>query len=441
MSNKIIKAKYFAIQIKVVSPICVSSGVADYTDSDVMRNGDGEIFIPGTSLAGAFRNYTEQKKDEDSIFGYSKGDDGHMSSVFISDLYFDKGVKISERDQVQLDRNKQVNNKFDTEILETGAEGTIYLHYIIREKDKSDNEFNKEIANIIKAIQEGHIRIGSNKNRGFGRLEIVSVKSRVFASDSLDDMLKFKSDSYKNIELYDDDKDINDNLDAADGLSDGKYIKISVPLKLSGGISIRKYSTEPKKADYEHIKCNAKPIIPGSSWNGAIREMCTRILEELLNDSDAVKKYIDKWFGFVKIGEKGSEVKATQSMIVFGESIISGGKDKVLSRNKVNRFDGSTVNGALYTEKAHFGGTTTLEIMIRKTEPEYKALAGLIELVIEDIKEGYVSIGGQAAIGRGIFEAGDIAEKEYKWQWADDGDKYSQELYKLLEKDMCKEGK
>lgn len=440
MSNRIKSCKYIAIRVKVASPICVSSGVADYTDSDVMRNGDGDVFIPGTSLTGAFRNYTERKKNEESIFGYSKGEDGHMSSVFVSDLYFDSGVRISERDQVQLNKDKQVNNKFDTEILETGAEGIIYLHYIVREKDNSEAEFDSEIMDIIKAIKKGYIRIGSNRNRGFGRLEILETRSKRFTSEQRESMLEFKSNDYKNIEKYDTEISHEDMSSDENDLDKSKFIKICVPLRLTGGISIRKYSTEPKKADYEHITCNGKPVIPGSSWNGAIRAMCLRILEDILDDSDKASKYIDDWFGFVNIGAKESELKARQSAIVFNESVLDGGEEKILSRNKVNRFDGSTIDGALYTEKSYFGGTTVLEIMLRKSNSNYKALAGLIQLVIEDIKEGYISIGGQAAIGRGIFEANNEENAKIEWQGAKEGEEFGKELFKLLEPNMRKEG-
>lgn len=435
--KKIKSCKYYALRIEVASPICVSSGVAEYTDSDVMRNGDGEVFIPGTTLAGAFRSYIENKKNEQSIFGYSKGEEGRMSSVFISDLYFDNDVRISERDHVKLNEEKQVNNKFDTEILETGAEGIIYFHYIEREEGNLAKVFDKEISEIAKGIQGGYIRIGSNKNRGFGRLKILEVKSKVFIEKERDALLEFKSKYYKNIDKYDLDE-INEKLDEKIGDSTQlKYMTLRVPLKLTGGISIRKYSTKPEEADYEHIKCKGKPVIPGSSWNGAIRAMCTRILNELTKDRENVKNYIDVWFGPIVVGKKEKESKLSQSMIVFSESVIEGGKDKIISRNKINRFDGSTVDGALYTEKAHFGGTTNLEIMIRKDkEGYYKALAGLIELVVDDIKNGYVAVGGQAAIGRGIFEGVNIGETQYEWQGEDNRVDYNNALYEFIKTDL-----
>ena len=55
--NKILKRKYYALEIELISPLKVSNGQEIHSDSDVMRNGNGILFIPGSSLAGAFRDY------------------------------------------------------------------------------------------------------------------------------------------------------------------------------------------------------------------------------------------------------------------------------------------------------------------------------------------------------------------------------------------------
>lgn len=66
------------------------------------------------------------------------------------------------------------------------------------------------------------------------------------------------------------------------------------------------------------------------------------------------------------------------------------------------------MDGALYSEVSCMNGKTELELMVRKDAyGEYKAIVGLLYLVIRDIQKGYVAVGGQSAIGRGIFAADD----------------------------------
>lgn len=112
MSNPIISRKYYAVKVELVSPLSISNGQNYYTDSDIMRNSKGEVFIPGTSLAGAFRNYLGDDKKQESIYGFSENEKGGMSSLYISDLYFDTlpdhdAVRVSVRDGVALTEEKR----------------------------------------------------------------------------------------------------------------------------------------------------------------------------------------------------------------------------------------------------------------------------------------------------------------------------------------------
>ena len=69
-----------------------------------------------------------------------------MSSLYISDLYFDTrpdhaAVRVSVRDGVALTEEKQADNKFDMEIIESGVCGIIYFHYIVRQKRYSNDQY------------------------------------------------------------------------------------------------------------------------------------------------------------------------------------------------------------------------------------------------------------------------------------------------------------
>ena len=120
-------------------------------------------------------------------------------------------------------------------------------------------------------------------------------------------------------------------------------------------------------------------------------------------------------------------------MVVFGESIIEGAKALPMTRNKVNRFDASTVDGALYSEIAYFGGKTELEIMVKKdTERNYQAFLGILDIIVKDILNGFLPVGGQTAVGRGIFET----DGPVQWENASEDEKSSENgrtaLYDLV---------
>ncbi len=420
--NPVVKRIYYFVKIRLASPISVHGSENYYTDGDVLVNGNGEPFIPGSSIAGALRGYLAKDSKDNCVYGFSAGEEGRMSSVFISDLYFDEEAKakVGIRDRVALEAGKTVQNKFDLQMIETGSTGTMRFEYVKRENDKFD--FEDEFVNLIYGIEQGDIRFGADKTRGFGRMKVVKIAVESFDRDSLEEWQKFISVDETNLHW-----EAFEEWSEKHSKPTSKYVYINIPLQLTGGISIRRYSTRPDAADFEHLTCDGKPVIPGSSWNGAIRSDAKRILGEL--GCKDIDEKIDEWFGFVKvksgIGKNtdnkskrtNDKEKAKQSMIVIGESILDGAKPVPMTRNKINRFTGGTVAGALYSEIAYFGGTTNLEILIKKdADGEYRPLLGLISLVIKDIAAGYVSVGGQTAVGRGVFAPN--GEASYK-----DGDK------------------
>ena len=409
-SNRKIKERYYyALKIRTVSPLSISNGTNDNSDSDVFINFNNEVVVPGTSLAGSFRNYLDQYYDDNkkSLFGYSYRTYENnqsktisiMSSIYISDLYLKK-VNISLRDNVRLndDRTSDKGAKFDIEIVEPDAEGTIFINYLVRENENA-NEFCEFINNIVYGINNGLIRLGKKKNRGFGVLHVDKVLIADFGPSSVDNFIKFKTD-IKNLENY--------SAPPVDEFvqKNNKYEKMSINFSIPGGLIIKEYSANSGVADCSNIKSNGKPIISGSSFAGLIRHRSKRILREIGFSNDYCDSLINRWFGFVKEDTKKDEEKAKQSDIIIFESYINEGKELLRIRNSIDRFTNATVDGALFSENVNFGGNVELKILVKKDiNGEYLAIIGLLSLVIEDMGKGYAPIGGETNIGYGILNA------------------------------------
>ena len=175
--NSIVKRIYIAADVELASPLSISNGTAENTDSDVLKNASGEVFIPGTAIAGAMRNYLGLDKNKNCVFGYADGENGKMSSLFISDAYIDSidDYSISVRDGVGLTEGKTAipGAKYDYEVVETGKT-VIRIEKVIRAQDENSDGV-EEIRELLSAVQQGAIRFGFKKNRGLGRLRINKV--------------------------------------------------------------------------------------------------------------------------------------------------------------------------------------------------------------------------------------------------------------------------
>lgn len=406
VKNKLVKRIVFRIDVHLVSPLSVSSGENEWTDSDLLRDKNGRPFVAGSSLAGAMRAYLEKDRNDHCLFGYSgKDDSGRMSSLFISDMIFiDKDtVSSSVRDGVKLTTDKvaESGSKYEIEILNSGAKAFFYTELVVREND-CETEMRKDISRILSGFQSGEIRLGSKKTRGFGEIAIDSVKRHEFTRDNY---CEYK-DVYSNNHF----KSMNDEKDDWFKISgtNNKMIHIAVPLKMEGGISIRQYAAKKNEPDFVHITDGETPVIPGSSFAGAIRHRMKKILQELQElQVDGFElpmkanEIIDIAFGYVD-GEK-----ACSSNIIINEAKIQNATSLIMTRTGISRFEAAAKKGALYTEKTYVNGTFTLNILVRKGPyaNDQKWIVGLLLLAIKDLQNGLLAVGGQTAIGRGVFSA------------------------------------
>lgn len=391
--NSVVKRIVYRVELLFVSPISVSSGYEGMTDSDVLRDYDGKPFISGSSIAGAFRAYVQSKNNGNDIFGFANDEDGKMSPVFISDLKFNNKVINDIRDSVALDDNKITKEgaKFDFEVLQGNSKGHFYIELTIREKD-NEELLVSALNEIFNGIHLKEIRLGSNKTRGYGIIDINQIKMREFTKNNFLDYKDCYSEStWNNVPKY--------KLDYS---TKGHWMCIEVPLRLKGGISIRKYAVKKNAPDFEHITDHGCPVIPGTSIMGALRHRIKEIIKELDKDSSYglyPNKMIDEMFGFV------SGKDARISGVIVDEMVIEGAKTLEMTRTGISRFENSARNGALYKEKTYVNGTFTLKLSINKENPNMDWIIGILLLAVKDLQNGFLAVGGQTSIGRGIFEA------------------------------------
>lgn len=401
---------YYYIRFKLESPLSVGNGDDNLTDHDCIRNSNGDLFIPATSIAGVFSHYLNE--EQRNLFAPKSNNEYLQSPYFISDaILTSSNVNMSIRDGVKLTENKTAEKsaKYNFEVIETGAEFDFRIELTIRDGDNADKM--KEIVDfLLNGFNSGEIVLGLKSKRGYGKVSLIRVYKKSFDKD-IDSLLKFNKYNFKNYDEYIlKQENLNKNFD---------YLEVE--LEQIGGLSIRRYSSRAGEADFEHIKSNGTPVIPGTSWAGLIRGQVERYVNLIENQFNIkLDVNLDHWFG----REKHKNSEAVASNIIVEESIIEKSKEITLTRNKIDRFSGGASDRALFTEKAVFNGTTKLGIKIKKgitykdnelqedstKSTEYSKvennskIVGLIALVLKDIDNGLIALGGQTSVGRGIFK-------------------------------------
>lgn len=391
-----IKSKiYYYVRMELLSPISIGNGDDLLTDHDCLRNSKGMPFIPGSSLAGVFSHYLGEEML--ALFTPKIEDEYKQSPYYISDanIVLDdkkRNVSTSIRDGVKLKPDKIAEDgaKFDFEIVESSTKFDFRIEVIVRDHDNID-KMKKVVDVILHGLNSGEILLGYKSKRGYGKVKIEDVKIKEFTKNSLEEMLLF--DKYQ--------MDKYDQYSIPDIDNENKYDYMQVHLRQVGGISIRKYSATAGEVDFEHVTSNGKPVIPGTSWNGLIRRQIAEYLDDDIISNCCVK--INDWFGEAK----KRDTTGRASNIIIEESIIQDAKRIQITRNKISRFSAGVSNRALFSEVSYFNGDTVLGIKVKKSieeDPDNSRIIGLISLVIKDIDNGFIALGGQTAIGRGLFK-------------------------------------
>lgn len=384
------KKMFYYIKMKNTTPLHIGNGNSTFTDLDVIKDKEGKFFIPGTSLTGCFYHFLD---DEDKKI-FNPVDHKKMpkqSSFFISDAVVEeKEIAYETRDGIALDENKitKDKNKYDYEIVPAGY----HFHFRIEVLNRDEkNDYDLIVNNCLAAINNQDIRLGYKTTRGLGNFQIEKVGLKVFDSTNYQNYFEFDPYQEENYDEYKYTPLIS------------RYLNIQVYLKQKGGLSIRTYQTKKGEADFVHIHSAKKPVIPGTSWNGLFRKQFKYYLDLYKAHNEKCCLNMSEVFGATI--EQKEKIK---SNIYFEESIIENNEDITMVRNRINRFDNSTMLRNLYKETVCYNGSTILNISLNigniNDYNKIKLIEEILLLIIKDLHCGFIALGGETAIGRGLFE-------------------------------------
>lgn len=153
------------------------------TDLPLARDGGGELYVPGTSIAGALRQWCEQAFGAGPMnahWGFQDGDEGHASFVIVEDVPVNEAaaVVVEVRDGVGIDRRRGAaaeNIKYDRTILPRGTK----LKFALSAEAKDSEQRLAVLAMLTalkEAMEDARVRLGASKTRGLGRIKLEDGK-------------------------------------------------------------------------------------------------------------------------------------------------------------------------------------------------------------------------------------------------------------------------
>lgn len=403
------------------SNLLTGSGRGDVLDFELIRE-EGRLLIPASGFAGMMRKHfykhlnlgPTQKQQAEYLWGTGKKEQNELekqdktsqSHIIIDDLICKKGTAtVVVRDGVAINMANGIaesKSKYDYELIEPGAEFSLNAEITLRE-EFDVNTFLQFVKFITQQGEYGEYRQGAFTSHGFGQLGWQEIKVLHF---------KFPQDaslwfSYLKSELGEIDK-AKAILPPVHGivLNDIRKATITGVFSIKNSLIIGASDTKMLfgSLDKTHIK-NSKghPLLTSKSLRGPIRHRALKILNTIGIGNPKAQGIVNTLFGYVN--KENKEDKHKGKIIPTEYTFDDLGKidaKQVQPRIKIDRFTGGTMNTALLSSQPvwHKEENIRLEFEIENFIPDEIAL---LLLVMKDLMNEDLPIGGEKAIGRGVL--------------------------------------
>ena len=389
----------------------------------IVCDSEGNPYIPATSIAGVLR-HAMPKETAEKLFGWvslerNNQEKAKPTRINIGNAEVSGEYSLVYREGVQLDKFRTAadGRKYTLLAVDRGARFVSHLELEF-ESPEQETELMAALSDVLARMHKGEITLGHKSTRGFGKVKL-ECTYKCYSGENLLDSIDHEAGKDEKPFVFEEQERAEKPL-----------ILIERNITLRDSLCIREYTLEPpadrgsdSAPSYVQMMSGGKPIIPGMSWAGVFRHGAERVLCNLGLDEKISKECVNELFGYVVEGKKETdEKKSVKSRIRFEDTIFGTYQELIGRRTAINRFSGGAASKALYTEgtivpKEKDTCNGTLRIFIEKNPACDGWGEDLIWLLLRELHEGRLHVGGNGSIGRGMFKVeGEIKPDDYKYK-------------------------
>lgn len=429
------------------SPLLIGGGQIDKTrDIAFVKDYRGKPYIPGTSLAGCLKSYFEEKYEieKDLKFLWGQKDD-YQAHFIIDDAFLNTDeyvIKIRDGVKINNETGRAIEHGlYNYESLEPKAKFTFKAEIVQRRSDNTNPEkfLNTFLRDFIS--KKANFQLGALSSFGFGKMKF--DKLEILEFEDVGSWIKYLQGTGEKLQNF-------SSNDSSYKLKTPSFIDIRVKLKQITAFIARDYSqeltddieeaigvirsdTEDASPDSITLLSNGQPVLTSKTVKGALRAQAVTIVNTIKGLAD--KNYqpsslIDQLFG-KWIGKQGDEKEKSKSILTIEETVISKLENLQLhQRVSIDRFTGGAVESKLFNSVPVYPDENPevelrMKLQISKgfenseIPSVTQAHLGLLIFILRDLNDKLFSIGGEKAIGRGLFDVLEIKinrGKEQEWK-------------------------
>jgi CRISPR/Cas system CSM-associated protein Csm3 (group 7 of RAMP superfamily) len=369
---------------------------------------DGRAQLPGTSLAGALREMVRGQRGAgvaDDWFGRivpGAETEAQASRVWVlgSRRLDNADSQLLSSTRIDRFRGAAADNTLRTEeVLPAGSSFEVFL----RCDDAADGEVG-DLAALVAAWQP---LIGRGVSRGRGRCAVEAVRYGILRLGDPDDLLRWLT---LNGPALAREVAVHPVSAPDDGLPADLLFRVPVtitgPWHIGSGEKPEPGSREPIPL----LRAGGQPVVPGTAVKGLLRSRAEFILRSVGLEPPPCDKvpcgkcWTCEVFGYGGGEDTGSASVGRRAAIRLADAVISSPVATTRTHIAIDRFTGGVLDGALYTMEVLEGGSFAIEVDLLSAdigETRRAEIAAVLRLVLEDLSDGIIGMGGSTARGYG----------------------------------------
>lgn len=457
---------YARLVLEATTPHGVHSGRGDAThDVLLVRDANGLPFIPATSLAGVLRHlYTAEYGEQEArqVFGHADGSDGQPSWLNIMAALVNDSHNIAEeglrdqpeqdpllaylladkplvRQRVRLGRRGTAmdTGKFDVTLVPAGTRYTTFIGYWASDTPEEKEVFDR----LLVLLRSPAFRLGHGTRSGSGVFRVQALATACWDLRTPEGRSGYcqrprKRASTHGLVTY----------TARTAASDGKSVTAILPLQAEGGlrigggeVSLSGHDEQGRLPDLlpqsePRIIWNGEqgqlsepmPVIPGSAIKGAIAHRlgfhCRRLSGELIDPGqmpppdDQPHTYVQDLLGW--IAEEDNE-DGQAGKLLIDDIYLEAPKSMRQTHNRIDRFTGGVIKGALFEQEMVWQPSLTLKLTILATHDlqPHSVLCEALKATLDDLANGALPLGASGSRGQGYLVGTQAIQWSDKGQW------------------------
>jgi CRISPR/Cas system CSM-associated protein Csm3 (group 7 of RAMP superfamily) len=384
-------------------------GSGDQPQAVLDLDPQGRVQVPGTSLAGALREMVHGARGAQMAEAWfapllEDGAAAQASRIWVlgSTRLDDAPADVLASTRISRERAAAAANTFRAEqVLPAGARFEVFLRW-----DGADAAQVTDLAGLIAAWRP---LVGRGVTRGRGRCAVQDVQHGTLRLEDPGDLLRWLTRSGPDLV-----RDVAAERVSADSTGPDPDLLFRVPVSIAGPWRIGT-GDKPPKGSREPIplrRLGGQPVVPGSAVKGLLRSRAEFILRSVGvtpapcadKPCDAEKCWTCRVFGYGGGQDSDARSVGARAAVRVADAAVADPVPAQRTHVAIDRFTGGALDGALYTMEVLEAGRFPLAIerLPGAVDEELaRQVRAVLRLVLEDLNDGIIGMGGGTARGYG----------------------------------------